>query len=227
MGVFSKCRIPLGKTCKETLFFPPDFPEKTIEATPQLQTHTNFPPPSPANKKIRQIHFEFAYFSFFLTHDKYLHTLQQMPQFPEKNHTRFQTKIGKEYTRFQTKTAQNSPDGEAHTFLGDIREQRHAPSPPGLQAELLQQLAMLITKAKIRLFHPIWLWLFYAEKGILFKKFRKFRVLCLLKMLKFVFCRLFHLIRHFMERLVPQKPVEEYSLRKLGTLSKNNYGTTG
>ena len=204
--IFRKRRLRLHHSCKH------------------IQT---FPPPSPANKKIRQIHFEFAYFSFFLTHDKYLHTLQQMPQFPEKNHTRFQTKIGKEYTRFQTKTAQNSPDGAAHTFLGYIREQRHAPSPPGLQAELLQQLAMLITKAKIRLFHPIWLWLFYAEKRILFKKFRKFRVLCLSKMLKFVFCRLFHPIRHFMGRLVPQKPVQVYSLRKLGTLSKNNYGTTG
>ena len=57
-------------------FSPPDFPEKTIEATPQLQTHTNLPPPLARKQKIRQIHFEFAYFSFFLTHDKYLHTLQ-------------------------------------------------------------------------------------------------------------------------------------------------------
>ena len=73
---FQNATFRWGKRARKCAFFPPDFPEKTIEATTQLQTHTNLPPPSPANKKIRQIHFEFAYFSFFLTHDKYLHTLQ-------------------------------------------------------------------------------------------------------------------------------------------------------
>ena len=35
------------------------------------------------NKKLLQIHFKFAYFSFFLTHNKYAHTL---PQFPQKSY---------------------------------------------------------------------------------------------------------------------------------------------
>ena len=56
-------------------------------------------------KKSILIHFEFTYFSFFLTHlelnDKYVHTLGSSLE----NHTRFQTKIGKVCTRFQTKTA--------------------------------------------------------------------------------------------------------------------------
>ena len=170
------------------LFSPQIFRKRRLRLHHSCKHIQTYPlPPSPANKNIRQIHFEFAYFSFFLTHDKYLHTLQQMPQFPEKNHTRFQTKIGKEYTRLQTKTAQKLTRWGG-TYLSRLHQgvprtlpPPPPPPPPGLQAELLQQLAMLITKAKIRLFYPIWLWLFYAEKRILFKKFRKFRVLCLQK----------------------------------------------
>ena len=54
-----------------------------------------------------QIHFKFAYFSFFPysfgieTINTFIHSRSSL-----ENHTRFQTKMGKVYTRFQTKTAQ-------------------------------------------------------------------------------------------------------------------------
>ena len=184
MGVFSKCRIPLGKTSKEMPFFPPDFPEKTIEATPQLQTHTNLPPPPPPQTKkfVKSISNSHISLSFLLTINTFIHSSRCRSSL-KKTIPDSRPKQAKSTPVFRPKRRKNSPDGAAHTFLGQIREQRPPPPPhpPGLQAELLQQLAMLITKAKIRLFHPIWLWLFYAEKRILFKRFRKFRVLCLQK----------------------------------------------
>ena len=49
--------------------------------------------------------FEFVYFSFFAFGtdmiNTFIHSRSSL-----KNHTRFQTKMGKVYTRFQTSTAQ-------------------------------------------------------------------------------------------------------------------------
>ena len=56
-------------------------------------------------KRFLKIHFEFAYFSFFLTHfgietiNKFVHSHSSL-----ENHTRFQTKMSKVYTPFKTKT---------------------------------------------------------------------------------------------------------------------------
>ena len=56
-------------------------------------------------KRLLKIHFEFAYFSFFLTHfgieaiNKFVHSHSSL-----ENHTRFQTKMSKVYTPFKTKT---------------------------------------------------------------------------------------------------------------------------
>ena len=54
-----------------------------------------------------KIHFEFAYFSFFITHlelkQKYVRTCHRSSL---ETRTRFQTKMSKIYTRFQTKEAQ-------------------------------------------------------------------------------------------------------------------------
>ena len=45
-----------------------------------------------------------------------------------KNHTRFQTKMGKVYTRFQTKKAQKPYP--MHTYIAYITE--YPPPPPGV-----------------------------------------------------------------------------------------------
>ena len=56
-------------------------------------------------KRFLKIHFEFAYFFFFLTHfeieaiNKFVHSHSSL-----ENHTRFQTKMSKVYTPFKTKT---------------------------------------------------------------------------------------------------------------------------
>ena len=59
-------------------------------------------------QKILQIHYELAYFSFFLSYSFAIETIKTFIHFRSsvKTHTRFQTKMGKAYTRFQTKTAQ-------------------------------------------------------------------------------------------------------------------------
>ena len=59
-------------------------------------------------QKILQIHFELAYFSFFLTYSFGIETIKTLihARSSLENHTRFQTKMGKAYTRFQTKTTQ-------------------------------------------------------------------------------------------------------------------------
>ena len=60
-----------------------------------------------ATKRFLKLHFEFAYYTSFLSHfgiettNTLIHNRSTFV-----NHTRFQTKMGKVYTRFQTKTAQ-------------------------------------------------------------------------------------------------------------------------
>ena len=52
-------------------------------------------------KTFLKLRVEFAYFSFFLIYNTFIHFLSLL-----ENHTRFQTGVGKVYTRFQTETAQ-------------------------------------------------------------------------------------------------------------------------
>ena len=60
-----------------------------------------------ANKKILEMHFEFAYFYFFLTHLELTINTFIRSRSSLENPTRFQTKMaGKVYNRFQTKKAQ-------------------------------------------------------------------------------------------------------------------------
>ena len=51
----------------------------------------------------------------------FIHSLSSL-----KNHTQFQTEMGKVYTRFQTKKAEK-PFGTARTCMGFVREN---PPPP-------------------------------------------------------------------------------------------------
>ena len=51
----------------------------------------------------------------------FIHSLSSL-----KNHTQFQTEMGKVYTRFQTKKAEK-PFGTARTCMGYVREN---PPPP-------------------------------------------------------------------------------------------------
>ena len=68
-----------------------------------------------ANKKILEMHFEFAYFYFFLIHLKLTINTLIHSRSSLENHTRFQTKMaGKVYTRFQTKKAQKPYPLERH-----------------------------------------------------------------------------------------------------------------
>ena len=82
-------------------------------------------------KRFLKIHFEFAYFSFFLPHLELkqwirLYILTSSLQ----NRTRFQTQMGKVYTHFQTKTAQKPyPLGwHIYIYMASIRE---CPALPG------------------------------------------------------------------------------------------------
>ena len=75
-------------------------------------------------QKNLQMHFQCAYF-YFLTINTFIHSRSSL-----KNHTRFQTKMGKVYTCFQTKKAPKTPPcGAAHTYMAYIRKY---PPPPGL-----------------------------------------------------------------------------------------------
>ena len=74
-------------------------------------------------KKILQIHFEYAYSSFFFIHrkfnDKYVHTLQQFPRkpypIPDQN--------GQSAYPFSDQNgAKTLPDGAAHTYIAYRRE---------------------------------------------------------------------------------------------------------
>ena len=123
MGVFSKCRIPLGKTCKEMLLPPPpDFPEKTIEATPQLQTHTNVPPPPPQTKKfVISISNSHISLSFLLTINTFIHSSRCRSSL-KKTIPDSRPKQAKSTPVFRPKRRKNPPDGAAHTFLAYIRE---------------------------------------------------------------------------------------------------------
>ena len=93
-----------------------------------------------ANKKILQIHFEFAYFSFLLEL-KHLNTFTHSRSSLKK--IRFQTQIGKVCTRFQTKTAQKSyPMGQQIPLCKGV------PPPPGIKQKTLH-LAVCLIEATI------------------------------------------------------------------------------
>ena len=73
------------------------------------------------------------YIFFFLSYSFGIETIKTFIQSRSslKNHTRFQTKMGKVYTRFQTKTAQK-PDPVGDTYLYSLC--KGVPPPPGVQA---------------------------------------------------------------------------------------------
>ena len=80
-----------------------------------------------------QIHFKFAYFSFF----PYSFGIETINTFilsrsSLENHTQFQTKMGQDSVYpFQIKTVQKPyPMGAAHTYMAYKREYPTAPSPP-------------------------------------------------------------------------------------------------
>ena len=74
-----------------------------------------------------KIHFEFAYYSFFLI---YLELKRQTRSCtPVENHTRIQTKTGKVYTPVSDQNgAKTIPFKAAYTYKENVREN---PSPPG------------------------------------------------------------------------------------------------
>ena len=82
-------------------------------------------------KRLLKIHFEFAYFSFFLTHfgietiNKFVHSHTSL-----ENHTRFQTKMSKVYTPLRPKRCTGSENttvwGGTYTYMAYIGEY-----PPG------------------------------------------------------------------------------------------------
>ena len=81
-----------------------------------------------ANKNSSSNSFRIRIF-FFLSYSPGIETINTFihSRSSLKNHTRFQTKIGKVYTRFQTTTVQKTlPDGAAHTYIAYVREY-----PPG------------------------------------------------------------------------------------------------
>ena len=60
-------------------------------------------------KTFLKLRVEFAYFSFFLIYNTFIHFLSSL-----ENHTRFQTEVGKVYIHFQTETAQKPHPLERH-----------------------------------------------------------------------------------------------------------------
>ena len=60
-------------------------------------------------KRFLKLCVEFAYSSFFLIYNTFLHFLSFL-----ENHTRFQTEVGKVYSHFQTETAQKPYPLERH-----------------------------------------------------------------------------------------------------------------
>ena len=80
-------------------------------------------------KRFLKIHFEFAYFSFFLSLSVKIETINTFVHSRSslENHTRFQTKMSKVYTRFQTKTAQNPYPLGRHIPIWFI----YGSNPPG------------------------------------------------------------------------------------------------
>ena len=60
-------------------------------------------------KTFLKLRVEFAYFSFFVIYNTFMHFLSLL-----EDHTRFQTEVGKVYTRFQTEKAQKPYPLERH-----------------------------------------------------------------------------------------------------------------
>ena len=74
-----------------------------------------------------KIHFEFAYYSFFLIHLELKRQTRSCT--PVENHTRIQTKTGKVYTPVSDQNgAKTIPFKAAYTYMANVREN---PSPPG------------------------------------------------------------------------------------------------
>ena len=74
-----------------------------------------------------KIHFEFAYYSFFLIHLELKRQTRSCT--PVENHTRIQTKTGKVYTPVSDQNgAKTIPFKAAYTYKANVREN---PSPPG------------------------------------------------------------------------------------------------
>ena len=82
-------------------------------------------------KRSLQIHFEFAYFSFFLTHLELKQWIRSYtPTSSLENHTRFQTQMGKVYTRFFRPTAQKPFPSGLHIHIRLIQ----GSAPPDLKS---------------------------------------------------------------------------------------------
>ena len=74
-----------------------------------------------------KIHFEFAYYSFFLIYLELKRLTHSCT--PVENHTRIQTKTGKVYTPVSDQNgAKTIPFKAAYTYMANVREN---PSPPG------------------------------------------------------------------------------------------------
>ena len=73
-----------------------------------------------------KIHFEFAYYSFFLIHLELKRQTRSCT--PVEDHTRIQTKTGKVYTPVSDENgAKTIPFKAAYTYKANVRE---SPSPP-------------------------------------------------------------------------------------------------
>ena len=83
------------------------------------------------------MHFEFAYFYFFLIHleltiNTFIHARSSF-----ENHTRFQTKMGKMCTRFQTKKAQKPYPLGRHINIWLIYGCTPPPPPPPSKSDII------------------------------------------------------------------------------------------
>ena len=93
-------------------------------------------------KRFLKLCVEFAYSSFFLIYNTFIHFLSFL-----ENHTRFQTEVGKVYTRFQTKTRKKPT-----LCNGTYRIGLYKGSPPGF----LIICALLFWSASITFCSTAW-----------------------------------------------------------------------
>ena len=73
-------------------------------------------------QKIIQIHFEFAYFSFFLTHLELKQISSYTPAVPSKTIPDSRPKWAKSIPFLYQNGAKTLPDGAAHTYIAYIKE---------------------------------------------------------------------------------------------------------